>query len=106
MPIKPENKPLYGRDWKRLSRQIRQEANWRCEACGRKHRQRFRFLGGYVILAVAHIDQNPSNNARSNLMALCQRCHLEFDRPFNQVKAHETRGCKKDAQRPLLQYAN
>lgn len=35
-----------------------------------------------VVLTVAHVDQNPRNNDRSNLRAWCQRCHLEFDREF------------------------
>lgn len=32
-----------------------------------------------VILTVAHLDRNPSNNDRRNLAALCQRCHLIHD---------------------------
>lgn len=106
MPIKPENKLLYGRDWKRLSRQIRQEADWHCEACGIAHRQQFLFSSGFVILGVAHLDQNPANNVRGNLMCLCQRCHLAFDRPYHAVKAHDTRSRKKDALRPLFNYAH
>jgi hypothetical protein len=34
----------------------------------------------YVVLATAHLDQNPGNNADNNLAALCQRCHLTHDR--------------------------
>lgn len=34
-----------------------------------------------VVLASAHLDHNPSNNAMRNLAALCQRCHLAHDRP-------------------------
>lgn len=33
-----------------------------------------------VILTVAHLDRDRSNNAPSNLAALCQRCHLNHDR--------------------------
>ena len=32
-----------------------------------------------VVLTVAHLDRNPGNNERSNLAALCQRCHLRHD---------------------------
>jgi hypothetical protein len=28
----------------------------------------------YVVLACAHLDHDPSNNAFANLAALCQRC--------------------------------
>lgn len=33
----------------------------------------------YVVLACAHLDHDPGNNAPSNLMALCQRCHMLHD---------------------------
>lgn len=32
-----------------------------------------------IVLTVAHLDQDPRNNARDNLEALCQRCHLAHD---------------------------
>jgi len=34
-----------------------------------------------VILATAHLDSDPTNNAQANLKALCQRCHMIHDRP-------------------------
>lgn len=34
-----------------------------------------------VWLACAHLDHDTANNASSNLAALCQRCHLNHDRP-------------------------
>ena len=34
-----------------------------------------------VVLASAHLDHDPGNNAMRNLAALCQRCHLAHDRP-------------------------
>lgn len=33
-----------------------------------------------VILAAAHRDHDPTNNRLSNLIALCQRCHMAHDR--------------------------
>jgi len=33
------------------------------------------------VLATAHLDQDPGNNALRNLAALCQRCQLAHDRP-------------------------
>lgn len=38
----------------------------------------------YVVLACAHLDHDPGNNAAANLAALCQRCHMIHD-------AHEHR---------------
>ncbi len=39
-----------------------------------------------IILTIAHLDQDIKNNDYSNLAALCQKCHLHHDRPFNEVK--------------------
>ena len=35
----------------------------------------------YVVLACAHLDHDPGNNAPANLAALCQRCHIIHDAP-------------------------
>lgn len=32
-----------------------------------------------VVLACAHLDHDPGNNAPGNLSALCQRCHMLHD---------------------------
>jgi hypothetical protein len=36
-----------------------------------------------VVLAAAHLDNNPANNRLGNLKSLCQRCHMLHDRPFH-----------------------
>lgn len=33
-----------------------------------------------VVLAAAHLDNDPTNNRLTNLRALCQRCHMLHDR--------------------------
>ncbi|MBO0906192.1 hypothetical protein [Jiella sonneratiae] len=43
-----------------------------------------------VRLACAHLDQDTANNAATNLAALCQRCHLNHDRPWNLRKRRLT----------------
>jgi hypothetical protein len=43
--------------------------------------QRLRFTR--VVLAAAHLDNNPANNRLANLKSLCQRCHMLHDRPFH-----------------------
>ncbi len=47
-----------------------------------------------IILTIAHLDQNVTNNDYENLAALCQKCHLHHDRPFNIAKRRRRR---KDA---------
>jgi hypothetical protein len=36
-----------------------------------------------VVLAAAHLDNDPTNNRLVNLRCLCQRCHMLHDRPFH-----------------------
>jgi hypothetical protein len=36
-----------------------------------------------VVLATAHLDNDPTNNRLANLKGLCQRCHMLHDRPFH-----------------------
>jgi len=35
-----------------------------------------------IVLTIAHLDQDITNNNPDNLAALCQRCHLIYDRDF------------------------
>lgn len=44
-----------------------------------------------VVLTIAHLDHNPTNNVDSNLRALCQRCHLRYDRHEHLKNGHATR---------------
>lgn len=36
-----------------------------------------------IVLTIAHLDHDTENNALENLKALCQRCHLNYDRGDN-----------------------
>jgi ssDNA-binding Zn-finger/Zn-ribbon topoisomerase 1 len=120
MPIK--DKSLYPDNWEEISQRIKTEADWKCEQCGAAHlavgfRDGAGIFHAYseglqgeiemmaaedqghksiqIILTTAHLDQDPGNNKRSNLRALCQKCHLDHDRPFNIKKAAKTRRQKK-----------
>lgn len=42
-----------------------------------------------IVLTIAHLDHDISNNDHSNLKALCQRCHNRYDRNYrnaNRIK--------------------
>jgi hypothetical protein len=81
MPIKPENKARYPRDWKAISKRIRFErAGNRCEWCGAENHQPHPVTGSKVVLTVAHLDHDLVDHSDENLAALCQRCHLTYDR--------------------------
>lgn len=82
MPIKPENRKRYPKNWKQIRKQILERADNRCEFCGAKnHSLRDNNRGGLVmvVLTIAHLDHTPENCAPSNLRALCQRCHNRYD---------------------------
>lgn len=44
-----------------------------------------------VILTIAHLDQDVTNNDYSNLRALCQKCHLSHDEMQHRLNSRETR---------------
>ncbi len=75
-------RPAYTRNWKQIARRVKEEAGWKCQACGIAHEDTF-LSGAKVVLGVAHLDQNRQNNRRDNLRALCQRCHFRYDAAFN-----------------------
>lgn len=104
MPIRPENRNRYPTNWAAISRQIRFErAAGRCECvgeCGRgTHLGRCPNTNGgtaygtgsKVVLTVAHLDHTPENCDPANLRAMCQGCHLHYDRDHHRQTRAETR---------------
>ena len=73
----------------------------RCEFCNlRNYSHRWTDDGqelrrSKIVLTIAHLDQDTTNNDPENLAALCQRCHLEHDRPHHLINASLTRDRKK-----------
>ena len=104
MPIRPENRARYPKDWTAISLQIRTvRAAGRCECrgeCGRgTHDGRCTNrngceaygTGSRVVLTVAHLDHTPENCHPDNLRAMCQGCHLHYDRDHHRETAAATR---------------
>ena len=81
MPIRPENRARYPKDWKTRSRFVRfVRARGRCEWCGAEHGKAHPVTGSIVILTTAHIfDDRPEASGLLNLAALCQKCHNGHD---------------------------
>jgi hypothetical protein len=96
----------YPDNWKEISLQIRSDrAKWRCEWCGILAGTPTK-SGGPVVLTVAHLgvphpdgrpgDKHDKSDCRpENLAALCQRCHLNFDRTDHLARAAATRERKR-----------
>jgi hypothetical protein len=115
MPIRPENRARYPSDWKHISGRIRfVRAGNRCECegeCGRGthagrcpnyHGQAAYGTGSVVVLTVAHLDHTPENCADDNLKAMCQGCHLHYDREHHAQTAQRTRTAALAAQMDSL----
>lgn len=92
MPIQEKNKNRYPAEWGLISLWVRVSAGWHCEWCSAKHGQPHPVSGSRVVLTVAHLaDSSPENVAPTNLAALCQRCHLNFDRKHHLAVQAENR---------------
>jgi hypothetical protein len=82
MPIK--DKSRYPKNWPEISQFVRFErAGGKCEFCGAQHRRPNPRTGRMVSLAAAHLDHNPEHTVLDKLRALCNCCHLNYDRQHN-----------------------
>ena len=109
----PMDRSRYPENWEAIALKVKNNADWECEECYRPCRRPGetwddfkRSMGDCLTaddlnhlsrftLTVAHLDQNPSNNAPSNLRALCSVCHLRHDAPHrkaNRQAKRERRG--------------
>lgn len=48
-----------------------------------------------IVLTVAHLDHDTNNNDYKNLKALCQRCHLNYDKEHHAKNSRQTLKRKK-----------
>lgn len=84
MPIRAENRDRYPPEWPLISLWIRVCALWHCEWCDAAHGEPHPVTGSIVVLTVAHVGNPAPEDVRpGNLAAVCQRCHLNHDRPHH-----------------------
>ncbi len=91
----------YPDDWDAIALQIKTEAGWKCQECGRECRRSGETLSDFIdrvvtetpsqlldeiidkparfILTVAHLNHIPEDCRRENLKALCSVCHCRYD---------------------------
>ena len=104
MPIKPELRHLYPKNWKEIRQRILERAQNRCEFCGvENHTLRHRVsetdgmeIPVRVVLTIAHLDHDPTHNDPENLRALCQRCHNRYDAKHRAANRSHTAALKRD----------
>ena len=76
----PMERARYPSDWEAIALQVKAEAGWRCEVCGKQCRRPGEpFDTHRRTLTVAHLDHTPENCSRENLRAMCAPCHLRYD---------------------------
>jgi hypothetical protein len=59
--------------------------------CRARHGTVAPISGTKIVLTTAHLDHTPENCADDNLMAMCQGCHLHYDRDHHAETARATR---------------
>ena len=111
----PIDYSLYPRDWKAIRQRIMFRAGEhmdcyrnfheaRCEWCKAENHQPHPRTGSFVVLTVAHLDHDKENHQVSDdrLVALCQACHLGYDREHhNHVRRMHWLGFGNPAQMEL-----
>lgn len=115
MPIKPENRRRYPPQWSQISARIKFErAQGRCECageCGRgthtgrcpnRHGHPAYNSGATTVLTTAHLNHQPEDCDDANLKAMCQGCHLHYDRDHHASSRRRTRELELRAQMDTL----
>lgn len=70
----------YPADWLAIATRVKGEASWRCIRCQVPHDAN---PATGNTLTVHHLNGNKSDCRWHNLLALCQRCHLNIQRRVN-----------------------
>lgn len=111
MPVHPDNRHRYPKDWPAISQRIRFErAAGRCECegeCGHDHGGRCEAVhgephpvtGSKVVLTTAHLNHTPEDCRDEVLRAMCQRCHLSHDREHHAANRSRRAAEKREAER-------
>lgn len=115
-PISREKAKLYPSNWRAIRAEIMRRAEIgdgfsQCECdgecglhrttpgprrCEEIHNSPAKWARGKVVLTIAHLNHDPTDNRPENLKALCNRCHLRYDSEHHQRNAAATRRRKKD----------
>ena len=84
--MRPETKALYPKNWPEISQRVKHDRGYTCEGCGQVGSKKGN------PLTVHHIDYNPGNNASTNLLLLCAKCHLRLQQGVVPSLLQEKRG--------------
>jgi hypothetical protein len=101
-PIHPENRDRYPKDWKEIRQRILARAEFQCECigecgnetgkrCEERHGAFAETFSGVVVLTISHLNHIPEDCRPENLKAMCQACHLRYDRDQHAKSRRENR---------------
>lgn len=99
MPIAPENRARYPKDWKTIVERVRERSGDSCEGspafpdCRARNGEPHPVTRSRVVLTTGHLDHVPEHCDLANLRHWCQRCHLVYDGPHHA----ESRAARKHA---------
>lgn len=98
MPIRPENRDRYPREWKAMVALAGKRSGGRCECdgkCGQQHprgrceavnREPHPDTGSIVVLTLAHEHGVPlEETSIARMFHACQRCHNLYDAPMRRA---------------------
>jgi len=91
----PMIRSLYPDDWESIARDVKERADWKCQACGKQCRKPGEPFDTHKnTLTVHHIDHCPENCSQDNLIALCAPCHLRADAQHHaRTRKERAKGC-------------
>lgn len=114
MPIRPENRAKYPKNWKsEIVPRIRARSGGRCECtgqCGLTHSYddwgarcpkldrepiEMGVAKPFIVLTVMHLNHQPEDCRDENLLHACQGCHNRYDAPVRAagIKARRKAQC-------------
>lgn len=120
MPVSAENRARYGDDWPEIAAFIKWDrADGRCECDGRcgdpqcyglahgrcnaQHGKPHPVNAKRTVLTCAHLNHRPEERGEDELMAMCARCHLYYDREHHAQSRRDSREARKAAERAKVQ---
>lgn len=100
MPIRPEERSRYPKEWPQIREHIRERAGDKCELCGALNHEPHPVTGSRVVCTTMHLNHIPEDCRDENLRFACQRCHNSYD------AKHRAAGIKarRNAGAPELPY--
>jgi len=76
----------YPDNWKDIRSATLRRAKNKCELCNAENYKPHWKTKSKVVLTIHHIDYDIKNSHPTNLLALCQRCHIKLDVPLKRKK--------------------